>query len=315
MDKILTDEIPSYIKHSKVYKELVKQNIKCIYKNNTPLFKFVNKLTFDDFKEFLKTVYFWKINKESYPIEVFIYINDNLEMTKDYLKKYKNELTELLLQFNLNNDFLENVISKTNEPKGNLVLLNYIIDNGLKEINKLFMDLCSFGNLHVIEYLFKTQKIDIHFENDLALHIAAENGHLDVVKLLLDKGANIHADRDYALSISAENGHLDVVELLLGKGADMHAANDYALCCAAENGYLNIVKLLLDKGANIHADNDYSLRLAAKKEHYDVVELLLKHSLKIKNTYNKFMLLHFLKKNEDAQIRNAILNYINENLE
>ena len=46
-----------------------------------------------------------------------------------------------------------------------------------------------------------------------ALRCAAENGHFEVVKLLVEKGADIHALNDYALRYAAENGHLEVVKL------------------------------------------------------------------------------------------------------
>ena len=66
-----------------------------------------------------------------------------------------------------------------------------------------------------------------------ALHLAARNGHKDVVALLLDKmdGASIAAKDDEgktALHWAAENGHKDVVALLLDKmeGASI-AATDY----------------------------------------------------------------------------------------
>jgi ankyrin repeat protein len=75
-------------------------------------------------------------------------------------------------------------------------------------------------------------------------------GHLNVVQLLLDHGADIHAQNDAALRWSVSNGHLDVVHLLLDHGADIHALNDDALCWSAQGGYLNIVKLFLKQKAN-----------------------------------------------------------------
>ena len=42
---------------------------------------------------------------------------------------------------------------------------------------------------------------------------------------------------DYALSRSAGNGHLEVVRMLLDRGADIHVQHDHALRWAAENGH------------------------------------------------------------------------------
>ena len=58
-----------------------------------------------------------------------------------------------------------------------------------------------------------------------ALFIASEEGHSDVVKLLLGaEGINVNqADEDgeTALYIASQKGHLDVVKLLLGaEGVD-----------------------------------------------------------------------------------------------
>ncbi|KAF8246227.1 ankyrin, partial [Wilcoxina mikolae CBS 423.85] len=66
-----------------------------------------------------------------------------------------------------------------------------------------------------------------------ALHHAAGNGHLDTVRLLLDKGADIEAKyRDWygtsrtALHNAAGNGHLDTVRLLLDRGFEIHTSDD-----------------------------------------------------------------------------------------
>ena len=57
--------------------------------------------------------------------------------------------------------------------------------------------------------------------------------------------------------------HVDIVQLLLERGANVHANNDYALRWASRRGYINVVRILVLHGANIHADDDYAIRLAA----------------------------------------------------
>jgi len=43
---------------------------------------------------------------------------------------------------------------------------------------------------------------------------ASRYGHVEVVKVLLDSGANVHADDDRALQWASENGHVEVVKVL-----------------------------------------------------------------------------------------------------
>jgi ankyrin repeat protein len=65
--------------------------------------------------------------------------------------------------------------------------------------------------------------------NDYALGCCAEMGHLEMVKYLVEQGADIHAKDDSALRWSAEKGHLDVVDYLMEQGADINAYDDFLL--------------------------------------------------------------------------------------
>ena len=129
------------------------------------------------------------------------------------------------------------------------------------------------GHLEVVKYLVE-QGADIHTWNDEAFRGAAENGHLEVVKYLAEQGANIHTYDDCAFRWAAENGHLEVVKYLVEQGADIHTENDEALRFAAENGHLEVVKYLAEQGVNIHAWNDEALRMAELRGQTEVVEYL-----------------------------------------
>jgi len=50
--------------------------------------------------------------------------------------------------------------------------------------------------------------------------MAAENGHLEVVKFLVENGAVINDNNNYAVRWAARNGHFDVVTYLVSLDAN-----------------------------------------------------------------------------------------------
>ena len=85
------------------------------------------------------------------------------------------------------------------------------------------------GHLDIVKYLVEDQKADIHYNDEFALQWASGAGYLDVVKYLVEHGANIQEREDGALRQASKNGHLDVAEYLLRMGANIHAREDDAV--------------------------------------------------------------------------------------
>jgi len=105
-----------------------------------------------------------------------------------------------------------------------------------------------------------------------ALMRAAFSGDLELVKLLLAKGADpavVSKDNETVLEAAAALGfiqgyskgrsaaeRLDVIKLLVDLGADVNAADDYGitpLMAAANMGEVSIIQFLVDRGADLGA--------------------------------------------------------------
>ena len=94
---------------------------------------------------------------------------------------------------------------------------------------------------------------------DGALVEAADKGHAETTRMLLENGANVHYLDDLCLRWAAEEGHLGVVEVLLKGGADVNAEDGEALCAAVTEGHTGVVQLLLEHGADANARGGYAL--------------------------------------------------------
>ena len=136
-----------------------------------------------------------------------------------------------------------------------------------------FMEVIKNNNIDLVKEYIKAGA-DVHCKDDWALRWACRHGHPEVVKLLLEAGADVHAD-EYALRLASIGGHTEVVKLLHEAGADAHADDDYALRCASCNGHTEVVKVLLEAGDDVHACDDHALRWASSNGHTEVVKLLL----------------------------------------
>jgi ankyrin repeat protein len=142
-----------------------------------------------------------------------------------------------------------------------------------------------------------------------ALMDACRKGRIDIVKLLLDKGAS--ANDGSALAAAAGGsympgnggGHLDIVKLLVERGADVNTesgycldpSNDYsvtAIQVAAREGHLELVRYLLEKGAdpkaemknyadNPEAGGDNAVTSAAWKGHTEILKMFLEKGVDI----------------------------------
>ncbi len=97
-------------------------------------------------------------------------------------------------------------------------------------------------------------------EGMTALHFAAQNGDTEVVRYLLENGADIKA-QDYvrsrsAIHFAAENGNLECVKLLAEHGADMIDRDCYGatpMHYAARYNKLNVIKYLVSKKVDYEA--------------------------------------------------------------
>ncbi|GJL54442.1 MAG: hypothetical protein NPIRA02_15740 [Nitrospirales bacterium] len=115
---------------------------------------------------------------------------------------------------------------------------------------------------------------------------AAYEGDTTKVKDLLDQGANANHQRFNdgvtALLMAGQNGHTEVIKLLLAHKAEVNLPTrngTTVLMMAAENGHIEAVKLLLAHGAEVNVQ-DYTngataLFVAVIKDHEEIVKILL----------------------------------------
>ena len=154
-----------------------------------------------------------------------------------------------------------------------------------------FVEAAANNDLHKVRQMLETNGRLLNAkdgEHDTAIMKACRDCNaVNVVAFLLENGANIN-DKEYRdlidqtpLIIAAFNGCTDIVKMLLDAGANIEHKNDQgenALISAAQEGNINVVKILLDAGADVNQSNtdgetalDLAIRLKQKKELIDLL--------------------------------------------
>jgi hypothetical protein len=107
---------------------------------------------------------------------------------------------------------------------------------------------------------------------------AARKSDAEKVKALLAKGADVNARTRYgatALSFACDRGSLEVVKILIEHGADVNVTDTFykatPLVWAISRNHAEIVTLLLDKGAK---DQQTALMMAAGQGNADLAKVI-----------------------------------------
>ena len=175
-----------------------------------------------------------------------------------------------------------------------------------------------------------------HYTYRTALMIASEYGHTEIIRLLLDRGADINSQNDsYTALIKASMlGKGDMAEFLLVRGADPNIKNikgDTALINAARysnsilnlaegTDYIKVVELLLRHGAdpNIRNWNDKTASMIAERVGADDIARLIQDHFRLQKARQRLAFATYLLGDNtpmddlDYDVTARIAEYVND---
>ena len=151
---------------------------------------------------------------------------------------------------------------------------------------------CAFGLTHLLSIVNRLNNMDWNQKNSLGhtgLYLASVFGYGEIVKYLLDHGADVNASGGkYGDSLQAIcfEGHSAIVQLLLQSGADTRLSGklESAVHAAIAGGHEHVTLLILKGYFSVgdQAEYDLLLREAAQAGMVQVVQQL---QLAYKSTY------------------------------
>lgn len=180
-----------------------------------------------------------------------------------------------LYEYAIKNSYIEvlkSSLEKKEHIKSNSILMGYLAKCSVYNNNTDALKyLCGFSivldNINVLQ--IGNGKV-----LGPLLKIAAEKNNLEIVGLLLnDYNADIHLDKDVALRTACLYEHPEMVKYLIDKGANVNAFFGLPLQNAVKKGNKQIVELLLDNGVLIHTNSFVSLLKAQNNK--DILDLFI----------------------------------------
>jgi ankyrin repeat protein len=129
---------------------------------------------------------------------------------------------------------------------------------------------CKRGIFNIVKELVDLG-INIHYLNEKSFRYACKYNHLDIVNYLLKYNPDVTIENNYAIKHTCicekndENIALEIIKILINKGANIHTNNNKCFRNACIYERFNIAKFLYLKDINSHINNDYAYRYSYGK--------------------------------------------------
>ena len=161
----------------------------------------------------------------------------NFEEVKTLIKKGANDFNEALM-----------IAAKNNFPK----IVKLLIKNGAKSTDYVLRQITNHGSNNSLINIAKILVENGNHDHYIVLNSAAKEGNFELVALLADNVKDINHIGCYsvygtALSNAAKAGHINIVKMLIQKGANEKLRDGLgttAADIAKENGHINIYNFL-----------------------------------------------------------------------
>lgn len=152
------------------------------------------------------------------------------------------------------------------------------------------------GLLTAVQYIFKlneARKSDaLKWQAEVALAFSAQNGYFEMVNFFVENKVNINQSNNKInatpFMLAAQNGHLKIVELLLKHDAEIDWQDESGmtpLIAAVQNGYLDVVEYLVEHKANVNKQESIhgktAIMFAAYNGYMDIVKYLLENGANV----------------------------------
>jgi len=140
---------------------------------------------------------------------------------------------------------------------GHLDIVQYLVKNGadIGFYNSCCVQrACKHNHLEIVKYLISNVvNINDHL-NSGGLINCCEYGHMEILQVLVENGADINIPRydELPIEVACINDQLEILKYLVQKGANI--LDKHCLRLACTTGSLRVVKYLVENGAYSHVE-------------------------------------------------------------
>ena len=141
--------------------------------------------------------------------------------------------------------------------ENNIIKLVEIVDIGgnIHIFNEYPLILaCSKGYLNIASYIINCHNPNLNAQSGLALKYACVYGHMNIIKLLLDNGANINEDNSSAILWSIYKYNYEITKYLIENGGNVNAFDGLLLSILIERNNIDMVKYFIEYGFNLKSE-------------------------------------------------------------